>query len=418
MRAFTDMFLRSDYNGLMGAPSMVVERINEVQQQLREDGVDGWMLYDFRGSNPTATQALGLEGLMVTRRIMYYIPARGAPTLLCHSVDVSNLPTLPGRQEPYIGWRDMTRKLGRLLEGARKVAMEYFPDGAIPYLSRVDAGTVGWLEKMGVEVVPSADLVQYFLCRFTDEQANAHRAVALDLDRIKDEAFAATAQWLADGRRVNEYQIQQFIMDQFASAEIVTDHPPIVATGYHTADPHYLPSADASGRVEPGNLLMIVLWGRHDLPVSAYADITWMAHVGDQPGEQEREIFDLVVQARDAGLDFVKERYNARRRNGLCGWEVDRAVRDIIEARGYGDCFPHRTGHNIGALAGHGDGTHIDDLETHDTRPLIRGLCFSLEPGIYLEDFGVRSGINVFLGDEPEVACPVQRELVLIPTGE
>ena len=418
MRAFTDMFLRSDFAGLMGSPSMVVERIDEVQQQLREDGVDGWMLYDFRGSNPTASQALGLEGLMVTRRIMYYIPARGVPTMLCHSVDVSNLPTLPGRQEPYIGWRDMNRKLARVLDGARKVAMEYFPEGAIPYLSRVDAGTVGWLEQMGVEVVPSADLVQYFLCRFTEDQAEAHRAVALELDRIKDEAFAAVAQWLDAGRRVNEYQIQQLIMEQFSQAEIVTDHPPIVAAGYHTADAHYLPSADASGRVVPGDLLMIVLWGHHDRPVCAYADITWMAHVGDRPGAREREMFDLVVQARDAGLSFVRQHYEARKRNGLRGWEVDRAVRDVIEARGLGDCFPHRTGHNIGALAGHGDGTHIDDLETHDTRPLIRGLCFSLEPGIYLEEFGVRTGIDVLLGAEPEVASPMQRELVLIPARE
>ena len=394
---------------------MVVERINDVQQQLREDRIDGWMLYDFRGSNPTASQALGLEGLMVTRRIFYYIPAHGTPTLLCHSVDVPNLPNLPGRQEPYIGWRDMNRMLGRVLEGARRVAMEYFPDGAIPYLSRVDAGTVGWMQSLGLEVVPSADLVQYFLCRFTEEQADAHREVAGELDRIKDEAFAAVAQWLDVGRRVNEYQVQQFIMEQFSRAEIVTDHPPIVAAGYHTADAHYLPSADASGRVEPGNLLMIVLWGRHDRPVCAYADITWMAFVGDRPEPQHREMFDLVVQARDAGLAFIRERYDARSRNGMCGWEVDRAVRDVIEARGLGECFPHRTGHNIGALAGHGDGTHIDDLETHDTRPLVQGLCFSLEPGVYLEDFGVRTGIDVLLCDKVEVTTPPQTELVLIP---
>ena len=415
MRAFTDMFLRSDTTGLLGASSMLMDRLDEVQQQLREDGIDGWLLYDFRGSNPTASQALGLEGLMVTRRILYYIPSMGQPTLLCHSVDMSNLPMLPGRQVPYIGWRDMGKKLRRALGEARRVAMEYFPDGAIPYLSRVDAGTVGWIRNMGVEVVPSADLVQYFLCRFTPEQADSHRSAALELDRIKDAAFAAVSGWLRNGYPVNEYQIQQFIMEEFSKADMVTDHPPIVSAGYNTADPHYLPSADGTGLVEPGQLLMLVLWGRHDQPECAYADITWMAHVGDAPGEREREVFEVVMRARDAGLELVRQRYNPSGRNGLAGWEVDRAVRDVVEEAGFGDCFPHRTGHNIGAMVGHGDGTHIDDLETHDTRPLIQGLCFTLEPGIYLDEFGVRSGIDVYLGLEgPEVAAPVQRELVLI----
>jgi Xaa-Pro aminopeptidase len=412
------LMLDPDGDGLLGAPSRLVQDVEAVQQRLRQQEVDGWLLYDFRGSNPTASAALGLDGLMLTRRVLYFIPQQGQPTLLCHAVDASNLPSLPGRVQTYSGWRDLDRTLRAVLRGARRVAMEYFPGGAIPYISRVDAGTVGWIREMGPEVVSSADLVQYFLCRFTADQAEAHKQVALTLDRIKNEAFAMVVQRLGAGYPLVEYEIQQFIMELFSQERLVTDHPPIIAAGRNTADPHYLPSPDSSARIEPDQLLQLIIWARHDDPVCAYADLAWMAFTGESPPERQRELFGLVVEARDAGLQRVKEGYDPGSRDGLRGWEVDRAVRDLIEARGYGDCFPHRAGHNIGALSGHGDGTHIDDLETHDTRSLIQGLCFSLEPGIYLDDFGVRSGINVYLGPEgPEVYAPVQKTLILLPAG-
>jgi len=414
MRAADDIL--PERNDVVGSPPLLVEHLTAVQSRLRDDDIDGWLLYDFRGSNPTAYMALGLEGLMVTRRLMYWIPQTGEPVMLCHTMDQSNLPLLPGVQQFYAGWRDLDIMLRALLHNKKRVAMEVFPSGAIPYLSRVDAGTVDWVKGMEVEVVSSADLVQYFLCRFSEEQAEAHLLATRELDRIKNEAFKLVGRRVRAGYPITEYEVQQFIMQQFSQAGMVTDHTPIVACGPNTADPHYVPSPDGSMEVETGDLLMLVLWGRHDTPVCAYADITWMAHVGEDIPAEQRKVFDLVVKARDAGLELVRHRYKANSRNSLEGWEVDKAVRDVIEAEGYGEYFPHRTGHNIGVFSGHGDGTHIDDLETHDTRPLIQGLCFSLEPGIYLADFGVRSGIDVYLSPTgPKVGSAAQTHLVVIP---
>ena len=413
MQAVEDTYFGRD--DVVSSAPLLVDQLSDIQARLSDDEVDGWLLYDFRGSNPTASNALGLEGLMVTRRVLYYIPRQGLPVLFCHAMDLSNLPLLPGRQQVYSGWRELDNMLRKLLEQADRVAMEVFPDGAIPYLSRVDAGTRDWIASMGVDVVTSADLVQYFLCRFSDEQADAHRESAQTLDTIKDTALDLVRRRLADGYPLTEYDVQQFIMEQFSRQGVVTDHPPIVAAGAHTADPHYVPFPDGCDDIDQGDLLMIALWGRCDKPVYAYANITWMAHVGQEVSPRHREMFELVLAARDAALDLVRRRYNPATKNGLRGWEVDRAARDVIEAKGLGDCFPHRAGHNIGVYQGHGDGTHIDDLETHDTRSLIQGLCFSLEPGVYLDDFGVRSGIDVYLGPQGmEVTGPLQDKLVCL----
>ncbi len=413
MRAMEDLYAsEADY---FDSTAQLVDRIDAVQARIAEDGIDGWMLYDFRGSNPTATQALGLDGLMLTRRLFYFIPDEGPCTLLHHAIDTPNIPPTPGRAVEYTGWRDLNRKVAELLSGRQRVAMEYFEDGSIPYLSRVDGGTLSWIRDMGVEVVPSADLVQYFLCRFSPEQAEAHRCVAADLNLIKDRTFALLQRRLRSGLHPTEYEVQQFVMEQMARREIITDHPPVVSFGEHTANPHYVPSADGSAELEAESLMMLALWGRHDRSVCAYADISWMAYLGQEPGKRVLDAFGLVLEARDRGLDFIREHYKPGSKNGLEGWQVDRAVRDVIEARGMGDCFPHRTGHNLGVYEGHGDGTHIDDLETHDTRPLIQGLAFTMEPGLYFSDFGVRSSIDVFLGpDGMEVTSPAQQELVVL----
>jgi len=413
MRAIEDIYSPNpDY---FDGAAALVDRVEEIQDRLKDDGIDGWLLFDFRGSNPTASQALGLDGLMLTRRIMYFIPAKGPCTLLHHAIDAPNLPPLSGRHVEYTGWRDLDLRMAETLAGCSKVAMEYFKDGSIPYLSRVDGGTLAWIRGMGVVVVPSADLVQFFLCRFSPEQAEAHREVALDLDLIKDKTFAMVQRKLSSGQYLTEFDVQQYVMEQMSLRSIITDHPPVVSCGARTANPHYVPSPDDSAELEPGQLLMVALWGRHDRPVCAYADIAWMAHIGPDPDERKVNAFKLVVEAREAGLALVRERYKPGSKNGLEGWEVDRAVRDVIEAKGLGDCFTHRTGHNLGIYEGHGDGTHIDDLETHDTRPLIQGLAFTMEPGIYFDQFGVRSSIDVFLGpDGPEVTSPAQNELVII----
>lgn len=396
----------------MDSDAIIVKQLKDVQRRIGEEGLGGWLLYDFRGSNPTTVQALGLDGLMLTRRLFYFIPAQGPCLLVHHTVDRPNLPSLPGQRLEYSGWRDLERHMRGVLAGRGRVAMEYFEDGAIPYLSRVDAGTVSWVRRLGAEVLSSADLAQFFLCRFTPEQAAAHREAALALHQIKEQTFAMVRDRLRAGDPPQETEIQGFVMARFTRAGLVTDHPPVVSTGSHTADPHHQVSPDSTQEVQSGQLLMLALWGRHDRPVTAYADLTWMAVVGENPAERQAEAFRLVVKARDAGLERVRRGYSPGQKNGLQGWEVDRAVRDVIEAEGYGGYFTHRTGHNIGALSGHGDGTHIDDLETHDTRPLIEGLCFTLEPGLYLEDFGVRTGIDLFLAPTGvQVAAPMQSEL-------
>lgn len=414
MRAIEDLYT-PDLDYFDGAAALV-DRIDEIQARLAEDGIDGWLLYDFRGSNPTASKALGLDGLMLTRRIMYFIPAQGECVLLHHAIDTPNLPPLSGRLLEYTGWRDLNRKMSDTLSDSRRVAMEYFKDGAIPHLSRVDGGTLSWVrDRGGVEVVPSADLVQFFLCRFSPEQADAHRKVAQDLDCIKDKTFAMVGRKLKAGLLLTEYDVQQYVMEHMSRRSIITDHPPVVSCGEETANPHYVPSPDGSEELEPGQLVMVALWGRHDRPVCAYADIAWMAHIGPDPDKRAVDAFKLVVEAREAGLELIRQRYKPGSKNGLEGWEVDRAVRDVIEGKGLGDCYTHRTGHNLGIYEGHGDGTHIDDLETHDTRPLVQGLAFTMEPGLYFDDFGVRSSIDVFLGPKGlEVTSPAQQELVII----
>ncbi|MCC6746480.1 MAG: aminopeptidase P family protein [Deltaproteobacteria bacterium] len=395
---------------------VLIESVGAVQERLRRAGLDGWLLYDFAGSNPTARHALGLDALMLSRRLFYLIPAEGVPTVLCHRIDSGALPPLPGKHLTYTGWRDLSAHLERLIRGGvRRVAMEYFPDGAIPSLSRIDAGTLEWLRRLGLEVLPSAELVQHFLCRLSPAQAEAHRQVATELDRIKGLAVGLVRERIAADRPVTEFELQQFLMQRFAAEGLVTDYPPTVAVGRNAADPHYLPSQDRPTPVGPDQVVLLDLLARHDRPVCAYADLTWTIYTGASPPSAVTEVFGIVVRARDAGLRFITERYDRATGLGPLGWEVDRAIREVVDGAGYGPCFPHRSGHNIGDLHGHGDGANIDDLETHDTRCLEEGLCFSLKPAIYLDDFGVRSEVNVYLGKGgPELGARPQSELLCL----
>jgi Xaa-Pro aminopeptidase len=291
--------------------------------------------------------------------------------------------------------------------------MEYCPLGSIPYLSRVDAGTVELVRSFGVEVVSSADLVQHFLCRLSPAQIDSHRRAALTIDRAKDEAFRFIAERIRAGRPALETEVQAGIMDFFARAGLVTDHAPIVAVDSHAGDPHYVPRAEVARPCAANSLVLIDLWAKEDDAAAVFADVTWMGYAGERVPDSIVEVFDLVVAGRDLGIETVRRRYAAR--EPLEGWMVDRAVRDLITARGFGDAFVHRTGHNIGAHADHGDGANLDDLETHDTRALVPGLCFSIEPGVYLPEFGVRSEINVVLEpDGPKVYTPAQREMVRV----
>ncbi len=387
--------------------------VREIQEMLIERGLDAWLLWDFRGQNPTAVAALDLAGHLLTRRWAYLVPREGEPVLLVHRIETGSMPRRAGRVATYAGYRELHERLRALLSGRKRVAMEYCSLGSIPYLSRVDAGTVELVRSFGVEVVSSADLVQHFLCRLSAAQIDSHRRAALAIDRAKDEAFRFIASRLRAGRPALETEVQAGIMDCFARERLVTDHPPIVAVDSHAGDPHYVPRAEVARPCAAGALVLIDLWAKEDDAAAVFADVTWMGYAGDRAPAPIGEAFDVVVAARDLGLETVRSRHAAR--EPLEGWMVDRAVRDFIAARGFGDSFVHRTGHNIGAHADHGDGANLDDLETHDTRSLVPGLCFSIEPGIYLPEFGVRSEINVVLEtDGPKVYTPAQRELVRI----
>ncbi len=389
-----------------------------LQRALSEAGLDGWLLYDFHGQNPTAVTALGLAGRMLTRRWFYLVPREGTPTLLVHQIELGSFPAeVQGERRAYASWQSLRSGLAALVGplGPRpRLAMEYCPEAAIPYLSRVDAGTLEVVRGLGAEVVSSAELVQRFLCRWDAAQVESHRRALAGIEAAKDAAFARIGAALRRGETLRETDVQRFLLDRFAAAGLETDHPPIVAVNGHAGDPHYEPLEATAAPIGPGDLVLIDLWARGTGPRDVYADITWVGFCGDAPPPRLREIFDVTVAARDLGLATVERAHRDGRT--LQGWEVDRAVRDLVAARGFGDRFVHRTGHSIGTSV-HGDGANLDDLETHDTRALVEGLAFSIEPGIYLpeEGLGVRSEIDVFLSaDGPKVFGPLQRELVRI----
>jgi Xaa-Pro aminopeptidase len=388
----------------------MLDRIEEVQALLREKGLDGWLLYDFKGQNPTAVAAMSLAGHMLTRRWAYLVPAKGDPTLLVHAIEIGSMPARPGKVVSYAGWQALESAMRSLLAGRKKVAMEYCPMGAIPYLSRVDAGTLELVRSFGVEVVSSADLVQHFLCVLDDWQIESHVRAARAMDRCRESAYDFVRREIRAGKTPLEADVQDVMMQSFAKDGIVTDHPPIVAVNAHAGDPHYVPGRTPTP-VREGDVLLLDLWGKEDHPRAVHADITWMAVVGREVPDRVREVWEIVAGARDTGVDRVRQ--SSEKRERLEGWQVDRAVRDYIAARGYGDRFVHRTGHNIDAAHVHGDGANLDDFETHDTRALVPGLCFSVEPGIYLPDFGIRSEIDVVLTDTgPVIHTSVQKEMV------
>jgi Xaa-Pro dipeptidase len=385
--------------------------IPAIQRALVDDGLDGWLLYDFHGSNPIAQGIVGLAGRHTTRRWYYFIPAAGSPRKLVHAIEPAVLDAVPGSTERYAGREALSAGVARLVEGARRVAMEYSPGCAIPYISRVDAGTIEVLRDLGLEIVSSGDLVGRFEAAWGDEEIATHRAASTKLHEVKDRTFAFIGEALTTGRHLTEFDVQAQMMRWFDELGLVTDHPPIVGVGPNSGDPHYAPASGTAPTIDRGEVVLLDLWGKLSTPEAVYADITWTGVTG--PAEADvAKVFGTVAAARDAALARVQ--LGVGRGEPVFGWQVDQAARRVIEAAGCGDKFVHRTGHSLGREV-HGNGVHMDDYETHDERRLLVGTGFTIEPGIYLDRFGIRSEINVVVGaSSAEPTGPCQQELVRI----
>lgn len=385
-----------------------------IQEALRVDGLDGWLLYDFHGSNPIAARLAGQTNgaHMTTRRWYYLIPAQGEPRALVHAIERHNLDRLPGEKIVYAGREQLDAGLTALLRGARRVAMEYSPSCAIPYLSRVDAGTAEAVRSRGVEIQSSGDLVQQFEARWTPPQLASHRAASEALYRIKDRAFDAVARCLRDGTRTTEYDIQQLMVGWFEDEGLVSDSAPQVSVGANAGNPHYLPTAEQSQPIVRDQIALLDLWGKRREPGAVFADITWVGYAGPRVPDASARAFAAVAHARDTAVTLVEDA--ARGGRDVRGWEVDRAARAVLYEAGFGDHILHRTGHSLGESV-HGDGVHLDDYETHDDRRILPGTGFTIEPGLYFDTFGVRSEINMFRGErDATVTGPRQREVVML----
>lgn len=388
--------------------------IQDIQQALKADGIGAWLLYDFHGSNPIATRLTGLDrsNKMATRRWYYLVPAEGEPRGLVHAIERHNLDGLPGEKRPYAGREELAAGLRDLLRGLTSVAMEYSPGNAIPYISRVDAGTVEAVRELGVEVVSSGDLVQRFEAVWTADALATHQAASERLYRVKDRAFDLVRTRLAAGEALNEYEVQQSMLGWFAEEGLTTDDAPCVSAQEHAGDPHYQPTAARHRTIRAGEILLLDLWGKLADPGAVFADITWMGFTGSAVPAPCARAFAAAREGRDAAVALVTAA--ARSGRELRGFEVDRAARDVITQAGYGPQFIHRTGHSLGEHV-HGNGVHMDDYETHDDRRLIPGTGFTIEPGIYTAEFGVRTEINMFVGaHDARVTGPAQQEIVTL----
>jgi len=392
--------------------------LKEIQEAIREQGLDGWLFYDFANRDPFAYRILGLPDKHTARRWYYFIPAQGEPVRIAHHVEPTKLDTLPGRKIMFLRWQEMHAALKDALRGAKKVAMQYSPDCTIPYVSLVDAGTVDLVRKCGVEVVSSADLVQRFEARVDETGWKTHVEAGDSMHAILQATWKEIGKRVGRGERPTEHAIQQWMLELYKEHGMQWDNmAPIVAVNGHAGDPHFDPTPENTVPIRKGDKLLIDLWAKKAKPGAIYYDITWVGFVGDGAiPDKYREIFTVVRDARDKALALVQERVKARQE--LFGWEVDDACRGHVVSKGYGEFFRHRTGHSIGQEV-HGAGVHIDNLETQDRRKVVPGTLFSVEPGIYLAaeaDMGVRTEIDpyVSLNGEVRVHGPIQRELVRI----
>ena len=386
--------------------------LSDVQSDLRAAKLGGWLFCDFRGRDPIAQRILHLPAGMRTRRWFYFVPAKGKPKKLVHKIEAQSLAALPGETFYYSAQRELAANLKKILAGTKNVAMQYSPKNAIPYVAMVDAGTVELVRSCGAKVATSADLVQKYEACWTPEQLHSHLEAGQAIDRIVREAFALAAKGVRERKPVTEYQLQQWILREFDQAGLTTEEGPDVAVNGHASDPHYAPSQDHPTPIAAGDLLLLDVWGKTKTPESVYYDISWVGYLGSTVPEKFAKVFKVLVAARDKAVALIQASVASGK--ALQGWQVDQAARGVVEKAGYGKYFIHRTGHNIGTTV-HGNGVNMDGLETHDSRHLIPGTCSSVEPGIYLPEFGMRSEVNVYVGkDQARVTGALQTEILAL----
>jgi Xaa-Pro dipeptidase len=387
--------------------------LGEIQKALRDEDLDGWLFFDHHERDPLAYRILGLQlGRTVTRRWYYLIPAHGEPKGLVHAIESGVLAGLPGEIQTYSSWTAQTDGVKRLLAGSKRVAMQYSPKCAIPYVSLVDAGTIELVRETGAELVTSANLIQLFESRWSAEQFEMHLEAGRRVDKVRAAAFGKIGSALRAGTSISEWDVNRFIRDSFEKAGLLTDHGPIVGVNANMSDPHYEPSADSSRPIHRGDAVLIDMWAKLDRPGAVFYDITWTGFCGPTPPSALQNVFEVVRDGRNRAVDRVKNAVSCKQI--LHGFEVDDAARDYIREKGFGDYFIHRTGHSIGEEV-HGTGANMDNLETHDERRVIPGTCFSIEPGVYLQEFGVRSEVNVYVGENTaQVTGEMQDQLVRI----
>jgi Xaa-Pro aminopeptidase len=387
--------------------------LTAIQQALREQKIDGWLFYDHHYRDPLAYRILGLgEGLHVTRRWFYFIPATGEAKKLVHRIESGRLDTLPGSKSEYSSWQELEGQVGALTSGATRIAMQYSPRNAIMYVSMVDAGTIEMVRALGKEVVSSADLVSRFEAVLNDDQIATHYVAQQKIDAVLE------AGWQEIGRRVrsggtHEFAMVEFLSEAMGREGLVWEHGPNVSVGANSADSHYEPTAASSKPMRKGDFVLIDIWGKVNRPDACYYDITWTGVVDREPTERERMIFETVRDARNAAIKVVRDAFAAG--TPIAGWQADDAARGLIAKAGLAEWFTHRTGHNIGPVL-HGNGANLDNLETHDERLILPKTCFSVEPGLYFPgEFGVRSEVDMMaMPERAEVTGRVQTELVRI----
>lgn len=387
--------------------------LNDIQTALRQRDIDAWLFYDHHHRDPIAYRVLGLrEDVMVTRRWFYLLPAKGEPVRLVHRIEAGHLDSLPGSKREYSSWQELQQNLKEMVSPFKRVAMQYSPNNMVPYIGLVDAGTVELIRSFGVTPVTSADLVAQFEATWTEDQIRSHFEARDAIDSITAEAFKEIGRRVRNGG-TNEFEIMQWILEAFSREGLTCEgEVPIVGVNAHSGDPHYEPTAAKSLPIREGDFVLLDIWARKQRPDAVYYDITWTGFVGNSPTDRQREIFTIVAGARDAAVKKVQDAITAGQK--IAGWEVDDAARSFIHKAGYGKFFVHRTGHSIGTHV-HANGANMDNLETKDEREILPNSCFSVEPGIYLPEFGVRSEVDVLVRlGSAEVTGKIQREIVII----